>query len=96
MTYYVYILECKDYSFYTGVTNNVHRRVDEHVEGLDYKCYTFNRRPLKLSYYTVFSQIELAIAFEKQLKGWSRKKKIALIDGRIDKLPNLSKKNFNK
>lgn len=73
--YYVYIVQCSDKSYYIGVTNNVDRRVGEHNEGLDRKSYTYNRRPVKLikSYY--FNDINEAISFEKQFKGWKRSKK---------------------
>ena len=79
--YYVYVVECSDRSYYTGVTNNVDRRVKEHNEGLDESCYTYSRRPVVLKYYEHFFHIEKAIAWEKQVKGWSRKKKEALFKG---------------
>jgi putative endonuclease len=85
-TYFVYILKCSDGSFYTGVTNNVERRVFEHESGLLEKCYTHTRRPVKLVYATGFAQIEDAIAWEKHVKGWSRKKKIALIMDDFEKI----------
>jgi len=76
---YVYILECADDTFYVGVTNNVGRRFIEHMTGLHVNSYTYNRRPLKLVYCKDFNQPIIAIRYEKQLKGWSRAKKIALI-----------------
>lgn len=88
--YYVYILECSDGSFYTGVTNDVDRRLREHQEGLNSTCYTFKRRPVELVFYTTFNDVDQAIAFEKQVKGWSRKKKIALINGNWTKLKRLA------
>lgn len=48
MNYYLYILKCADNTFYTGVTNNLERRLKEHESGVNKDCYTFNRRPLKL------------------------------------------------
>ncbi len=77
--YYVYILKCNDDSYYTGVTNNVENRFKQHSEGLDTKSYTFSRRPLELVFTREFNRPLPAIAFEKQVKGWSRKKKEALI-----------------
>ncbi|WP_313385215.1 GIY-YIG nuclease family protein [Chishuiella sp.] len=92
--YYVYIIECSDKSFYVGVTNDILKRFSEHQNNNDYKSYTFNRKPLKLVFFTSFSNIEMAIEKEKQIKKWSRNKKIALINGNYENLPNLSKKKF--
>jgi putative endonuclease len=77
--YYVYMLLCADYSFYVGVTNDVERRLAEHNIGWNPKCYTHERRPVTIAHASYFREIDQAIAWEKQLKGWSRKKKIALI-----------------
>ncbi|MFD0792635.1 GIY-YIG nuclease family protein [Mucilaginibacter litoreus] len=89
--YHVYILLCRDGSYYTGVTNNIERRMIEHESGENIHCYTFKRRPLKLVFATDFGDINQAIAFEKQIKGWRRAKKEALIAGRWDLLPELAK-----
>jgi len=77
---YVYILECADESFYVGVTNNVGRRFIEHTTGSDEQSYTFHRRPLKLVFCRQFTSPIKAIKYEKQVKGWTRAKKIALIN----------------
>jgi len=90
--YFVYILLCSDNSYYTGVTNNLDRRLYEHETDFDPKAYTFKRRPLKLVFHETFTEITQAIAFEKQVKGWNRAKKEALINGRWDLLPELSKR----
>ncbi len=90
MNYYFYILKCADSSYYTGVTNNIDRRVAEHINGNDIRCYTFSRRPLELVYSESFPEIDYAIRREKQIKGWSRKKKEALISGNYHKLPELA------
>ena len=89
-TYYVYILKCSDGSYYTGVTNDVERRFYEHQQGLIKGCYTHNKRPLKLMYVEEFTDIMEAISREKQIKGWTRKKKEALIAGDYEKLVELS------
>ncbi|WKZ61243.1 MAG: GIY-YIG nuclease family protein [Cyclobacteriaceae bacterium] len=89
--YFVYIVECSDGLYYTGVTNNLDRRIWEHNEGIDPKSFTYNRRPVLLKYYEYFSDINQAISWEKQLKGWSRKKKEALFDRDWDKLKILAK-----
>ncbi|MEI6576206.1 MAG: GIY-YIG nuclease family protein [Bacteroidota bacterium] len=83
---FVYILECADYSFYTGVTNNLERRLTEHETGYERTCYTYSRRPVKLVFNEVFPDPKQAISWEKQIKGWSRNKKKALIDGDYAKL----------
>lgn len=89
--YHVYILLCADGSYYTGVTNDIDRRFIEHVDGINEDCYTFTRRPLKLVFAEPFPDINQAIAFEKQVKGWRRAKKEALIQNNWEALPALSK-----
>ncbi|WP_343531334.1 GIY-YIG nuclease family protein [Pedobacter sp.] len=89
------MLECSDGSYYVGVTNDLEVRLEQHNSGYDPKAYTFTRRPLILKFYQRFTLIEDAIAFEKQLKGWSRKKKEALFEENweeIKRLSNLKKK----
>lgn len=89
--YYTYILVCSDGSYYTGFTNDIDRRMAEHLEGLNKNCYTYNRRPLKLQWIEQFTNPNEAIKIEKQIKGWSRKKKEALINEDWDKLVAFSK-----
>lgn len=79
--YFVYILRCADGKYYVGVTNDVDRRFAEHQEGLDPGSFTHGRRPVELVLVEWFHDIRQAIEREKQLKGWSRKKKEALIAG---------------
>jgi putative endonuclease len=88
---YVYILECSDNTFYTGVTNNVGRRFIEHATGVHDNSYTFNRRPLKLVFCRQFKSPMKAINYEKQIKRWTSAKKQALIDNDIVLLHELSK-----
>ena len=80
--YYTYILSNKnDTTLYIGVTNDLGRRIAEHRSGMipgftqKYSCH-------KLVYYEEYSNVEMAIAREKQLKGWSRAKKDSLIDSK--------------
>ena len=89
-SYQVYIIKCDDDSYYTGVTNDKERRMWEHENGENVGCYTFFRRPLKLVFCEMFFDINQAIAFEKQVKGWSRKKKEAIIEDNWEKLKELS------
>lgn len=88
------MLECSDKSYYTGFTSNLTKRIIEHQTGKHLDSYTYNRRPIKLKFYAEFTNVELAIQSEKQIKKWSRAKKEALINGAFEKLPNLAKKTF--
>ena len=92
--YFVYILRCRDNSYYTGVTNNLEGRLFDHQQGTDPKAYTFKRRPVKLVFCEMFNDINQAIAFEKQVKGWRRAKKETIISGDWELLPGLSKNNI--
>ena len=89
-SYYVYIAKCSDNSYYTGITNDLDRRINEHNDGLNLECYTYRRRPVTLLFYHEFGDVEQAILFEKQVKGWSRKKKEAIINNQWELLPELS------
>ena len=93
---YVYILNCADDSYYTGVTTNLEKRVIEHATAKYPESYTAKRLPVELVFYTEFTDIFVAIAKEKQIKNWSRAKKEALIAGKFGDLPNLSKKDFKR
>ena len=72
--YYVYILECSDGTFYTGVTNNIERRFLEHSTGISKTSYTYGRRPVKLVWYVETNLVYYAIEKEKQIKKWSQSK----------------------
>ncbi len=87
---YMYILQCADGSFYTGSTKNLQRRIEEHKSGEGAK-FTKEHFPIKLVYYESFERIDLAFKREKQVQGWSRVKKIALIKGDKEQLIKLSK-----
>ncbi|MGC2165092.1 MAG: DEAD/DEAH box helicase family protein [Gallionella sp.] len=87
---YMYILECADGSFYTGSTVDLRLRLEQHQNGEGAK-HTNNNAPLKLVYYETHDRIDEAFAREKQVQGWSRAKKIALINGNADLLRKLSK-----
>lgn len=91
--FYTYILECTDKSFYIGITRNLDYRFWQHQIGENPKCYTFNKRPVKLAYYEEYQYVYDAINREKQLKGWSHTKKQALIDMNDELLSKLSKNN---
>ena len=79
-TYYTYIMSsCNNSTLYIGVTNDLERRVAEHKSGSG-SVFTRKYHCHKLVYFESFSDIEQAIAREKQLKGWKRERKDALID----------------
>jgi len=87
----VYIVECADGSYYTGLTKQaVEARLWEHNHGI-YKGYTSTRLPVKLVFCETYDRITDAIAREQQIKGWNRKKKQALIAYAYEALPELSK-----
>jgi putative endonuclease len=88
--YYIYILKCSDGTSYTGITNNIERRLIEHEEGINPDSYTFKRRPVELQFYESFTEVKQAIGFEKKIKKWSAQKKKALIEANWDKLKELA------
>ena len=89
---YVYILKCSDESFYVGVTNDMERRLKEHQTGKSKHSYTSKRLPVELVWHEKYTDPKLAISVEKQIKGWSRKKKQALISGDFNLLVELAKR----
>jgi 5-(carboxyamino)imidazole ribonucleotide synthase len=91
--YYVYIILCNDGSYYTGLTDDLMKRFEEHISGTYETCYTFTKRPLVLRYYETIPFLKDAVERELQLKGWSRLKKEALIQGNFHKLQLLSQCN---
>jgi len=88
---FVYLLECSDGSLYVGSTWDLERRIGEHQEGLG-AAYTATRRPVRLVYYEESARIDAAYAREKQIQGWSRVKRLALINGDLDALRRASRK----
>jgi len=89
-SYYVYILKCSDKSYYTGITNNIGKRLNEHKFGKNSDCYTLKRRPSELKFQQTFNDVLQAIYFEKKIKKWTRSKKEALINGDFDMLQILA------
>lgn len=86
---YMYILECSNGVYYTGSTKNLDLRLHEHQSGVGAN-FTKKHLPVKLVYYEEFQRIDDAFYREKQIQGWSRKKKEALIRGFVDKLHDLA------
>lgn len=96
----MYILECADGSYYTGSTNNLDLRVSQHQAELG-SNHTKKHLPVILVHFEVFQRVEEAFYREKQVQGWSRKKKEALINGSLELLSKLAisyrdKKTINK
>lgn len=89
-SYYVYILLCSDGRTYTGISDNFDRRLHEHQIGANKSSFTYRRRPVKLIFLQEFSNVLEAIYFEKKIKKWSVKKKIALANGNFDLLQILA------
>jgi putative endonuclease len=89
MNAWLYILECSDGSYYTGSTIDIERRLVEHELG-EGSNFTKKRLPIKLVYWEDFDNIEEAFYREKQIQRWSRAKKEALIERKINELPKLS------
>jgi putative endonuclease len=89
--YFVYIVECSDKSYYIGVTNDLDRRLWEHNNDNNTLAYTYKRRPVILKFFQHFQDINEAIEFEKQIKGWSRKKKEALFIEDWEEIKKLAK-----
>jgi len=77
--YYVYIVASRTHVIYTGITNNLRRRVWEHRDGV-FPGFTSTYRCRRLVWFESYVTVTLAIAWEKQLKKWARAKKIVLIE----------------
>ena len=95
-TMYVYILKCSDDTFYTGVTNNLERRVTEHNSGISEESYTKSRRPLKLVFYVALNDPILQLHMRKKSKnGANLKNKLWLIQN-LNPFLNSQKRTLNK
>jgi putative endonuclease len=92
MAAWVYILECADLSFYVGSTVDLEARVWQHQNG-EGAAYTRHRLPVRLLWSASYERIDEAFGFEKQVQGWSRAKRPALIEGRLGDLGWLSSRS---
>jgi len=90
MSFWVYILECADESYYTGHTDDLEIRLAAHEQGT-FRGYTLRRRLVKLVFCDEFPSRDDAFTRERQIKGWMRRKKQALIVEDWDKLITFSK-----
>jgi predicted GIY-YIG superfamily endonuclease len=80
MPFWIYILRCSDGSYYTGHTDNLEKRMAEHQTG-EILCYASKRLPVELVFSQEFQSRAEALERERQVKGWNRAKKEALIRG---------------
>lgn len=90
MSSFMYILKCSDGSYYTGSTRNIEQRFNQHQSGKGAK-YTATRLPVELVYLEEYTRIDEAFYREKQVQGWSRKKKEALMRSDWESLHELAK-----
>ena len=86
----MYILKCANDKFYTGSTKNLEKRLNQHQSG-EGANFTKKHLPVELVYFEIFARIDWAFYREKQIQGWSHKKKEALINGDLQKLKELSR-----
>jgi predicted GIY-YIG superfamily endonuclease len=96
MSFWVYMLRCSDDSYYTGHTDALEIRLTQHESGALQTCYTFNRRPLELVFTQAHATRDEAISAERQIKGWSRKKKAAMARGDWAEVSRLARSSFDK
>jgi putative endonuclease len=94
--HYLYILQCRDNSLYTGTSHDPDRRLQEHQSGADPDAYTFNRLPVRRIYLEAFESENDALAAVRKIKKWSRAKKLAYVAGDWEAVSRLAKKDFEK
>ena len=92
---YMYILRCANGQFYTGSTKDLQLRLKQHEQGQGAN-FTKKHLPVELVYSELHNSIKVAFQREKQVQGWSREKKIALIENNPTDLPGLSRKRFGR
>jgi predicted GIY-YIG superfamily endonuclease len=90
MGFYTYMLKCADASYYVGHTDNIEQRLSQHKSG-KISGYTATRLPVELVWMENFNSRDEAFFAERKIKGWSRKKKAALICGDWQAISELSK-----
>lgn len=94
-TYYVYIMASRSRVLYTGITNDLARRVKEHRLGLN-AGFTSRYRVTRLVYFEEWADIRDAIAREKEIKGWKRSRKTSLVEKRNPTWEDLAKDWFQR
>jgi putative endonuclease len=91
----MYMLRCRDGSYYVGSTRNLDARMAQHASGFGSE-YTRSRMPVELVYFIECEHVADAFALEKRVQGWSRAKREALIAGRFDLLRGLSGSRYRR
>ncbi len=91
MSFWVYILRCSDGSYYTGHTEDLELRLAQHQNEEIENCYTACRLPVRLVFCEEFPSRNEAFEAERQIKGWSRKKKEAMMRGDWQEVSRLAK-----
>ena len=89
MSFWMYLLQCADQSYYVGHTDELEKRIQQHEHG-ELGGYTSTRRPVRVVFTQEFASREEALAAERQIKGWSRRKKAALARGDWSEMSRLS------
>ena len=92
---WVYILKCRDGSYYVGSTRSLEARIGQHQQGLGAE-YTRHRLPVELVWAHERERVDEAFALEKRIQGWSRAKREALIRGDVEALPGLSRSLYRR
>lgn len=92
MSAYAYIVKCSDGTYYVGSTTWLERRLWQHNHSPDGAAYTRRRRPVTLFWSAEFASVAEAFAWEKQVQGWGRAKREALIRGDLDQLVRLARR----
>ncbi len=87
MSYFVYIIQCSDKTLYTGITNDIKRRLYEHNHTIKGAKYTRSRRPIKLVYQEIKKDRKEACKREYEIKKLKRVEKLSLLDGYISVRP---------
>ncbi|MEP9416058.1 GIY-YIG nuclease family protein [Gordonia sp. VNQ95] len=90
---YLYILECSDGTLYVGSTRNIANRMEQHMSGKGAR-YTSSRLPVRLVYCLECESVREAYMLERKLHGWSKAKRLALINNQFELLPGLARKRF--
>jgi len=90
--FFTYMLRCADRSYYVGHTDDIEHRIAQHESAVG--GYTATRQPIQLVWFEEFPTREEAKVVEAQLKKWTRRKKEALIDGKIDELKQAARKDW--
>lgn len=90
----MYIRECSDRSLYVGSTRELERRLAQHNDGQG-AAYTRTRLPVRLLYFEQFDGVADAYRREKQVQGWGRAKRLALVKEQLERLPGLGRRDFS-